>query len=240
MAEENDDLLDPSEIEKLLNAKEEGTTSDDAAAETPKEEPESAASDLLDPSDIEKLLQGAASEDGGSEAKANETESTESQVVNNDDIGSLFDEHASPSGDQSGMPISSHEETEALLNQAEANLAAAISPNLGPGSGIPADLGGTKEFEFPNFESMASSPEEAMALSSLQNVELDLCIELGRTELLIEEVLKMKEGVVVPLDKLAGDPVDILVNGRIIARGEVLVLNDNFCVRVAEIISPEL
>ena len=50
----------------------------------------------------------------------------------------------------------------------------------------------------------------------------------------------MKEGVVVPLDKLAGDPVDILVNGRIIARGEVLVLNDNFCVRVAEIISPEL
>ena len=74
----------------------------------------------------------------------------------------------------------------------------------------------------------------------LKDVELDLRIELGRTELLIEEVLRLKQGAVVPLDKLAGDPVDILVNGRIIARGEVLVLNDNFCVRVAEILSPDI
>ena len=73
----------------------------------------------------------------------------------------------------------------------------------------------------------------------MQDVELDLRIELGRTELLIEEVLQLREGTVVPLDKLAGDPVDILVNGRLIARGEVLVLNDNFCVRVAELISDD-
>ena len=59
-------------------------------------------------------------------------------------------------------------------------------------------------------------------------------------ELLIEEVLQLKSGSVVPLDKLAGDPVDILVNGRLVARGEVLVLNDNFCVRVAEIVAPAL
>ena len=64
-------------------------------------------------------------------------------------------------------------------------------------------------------------------------------IELGRTELLIDEVVKLKEGSVVPLDKLAGDPVYILVNGRLIARGEVLVLNDNFCVRIAEILTPD-
>ncbi|MCA9007195.1 MAG: flagellar motor switch protein FliN [Planctomycetaceae bacterium] len=222
MAEENDDLLDPSEIEKLLNSQGQG-----APADTP---PAGGESDsLLDPADIEKLLQGAT--DAGSSS---------GKVVNNDDIDALFNQHSSAANDQSGMPFSTREETEALLNQAEANLAAAISPNLGPGNGIPQDLGGTKAFEFPNFEAMTSNPEEAMKLSSLQNVELDLCIELGRTELLIEEVLKMKEGVVVPLDKLAGDPVDILVNGRIIARGEVLVLNDNFCVRVAEIISPEL
>tara|TARA_R110000850_G_scaffold66972_9_gene148778 strand:- start:5896 stop:6576 length:681 start_codon:yes stop_codon:yes gene_type:complete len=226
VAEENDDLLDPSEIEKLLNSQGQG-----APAETPSAEGKS--DNLLDPADIEKLLQGAgAAESDGADNPG--------EVVNNDDIDALFNQHSSDADDQSGMPFSSREETEALLNQAEANLAAAISPNLGPGSGIPNDLGGTKSFEFPNFESMVSNPEEAMKLSSLQNVELDLCIELGRTELLIEEVLKMKEGVVVPLDKLAGDPVDILVNGRIIARGEVLVLNDNFCVRVAEIISPEL
>ncbi|HVX60109.1 MAG TPA: FliM/FliN family flagellar motor switch protein [Pirellulales bacterium] len=49
----------------------------------------------------------------------------------------------------------------------------------------------------------------------------------------------MRKGSVVPLDKLAGDPVDIFVNGRLIAKGEVLVLNDNFCVRVAELIAGE-
>ncbi|MFK7776559.1 MAG: flagellar motor switch protein FliN [Gimesia sp.] len=232
MAEENDDLLDPSEIEKLLSSQGADTPADPPSAS---KESGGGSDDLLDPADIEKMMLAASSAEGG-------TKTAESPVVNNDDIDALFNQtpvSASPD-DQSGMPISTHAETEALLNQAEANLAAAISPNLGPGTGIPSDLGGTKSFEFPNFDSIASSPEEAMALSSLQNVELDLCIELGRTELLIEEVLKMKEGVVVPLDKLAGDPVDILVNGRIIARGEVLVLNDNFCVRVAEIISPEI
>ena len=78
-----------------------------------------------------------------------------------------------------------------------------------------------------------------LPISALQDVELDLRIELGRTELLIDDVMKLAEGSVVQLDKLAGDPVDVLVNGRLIARGEVLVLNDNFCVRVAEILTPD-
>jgi flagellar motor switch protein FliN/FliY len=55
----------------------------------------------------------------------------------------------------------------------------------------------------------------------------------------LEDILKLRKGSVVPLDKLAGDPVDIFVNGRLIAKGEVLVLNDNFCVRVAELIAGE-
>ncbi|MND01172.1 Flagellar motor switch protein FliN [compost metagenome] len=53
----------------------------------------------------------------------------------------------------------------------------------------------------------------------------------------LEEVLKLKRGSVVALDKLAGDPVDVFVNGRMVARGEVLVLNDNFCVRVTELVA---
>ena len=73
----------------------------------------------------------------------------------------------------------------------------------------------------------------------MRDVELDLTIELGRTHMHLEDVLKLKQGAVVPLDKLAGDPADIYVNGRLIARGEVLVLNDNFCVRVAELIVGE-
>lgn len=125
---------------------------------------------------------------------------------------------------------------DALLQQAEDHLAAAIgsrSRTQGP------DVSGVSAFEFEDLgRSREDRPKIEFPIAALQEVELDLRIELGRTELLIEEVLQLREGTVVPLDKLAGDPVDILVNGRLIARGEVLVLNDNFCVRIAEILSP--
>jgi flagellar motor switch protein FliN/FliY len=76
------------------------------------------------------------------------------------------------------------------------------------------------------------------ALALLSDVQLQVRIELGRTKMLVEDVLKLNADSVVELDKAAGDPVDIYVNGRRIARGEVLVLNENFCVRVSEIIEP--
>ncbi|MCH9023077.1 MAG: flagellar motor switch protein FliN [Planctomycetes bacterium] len=74
------------------------------------------------------------------------------------------------------------------------------------------------------------------SIELLRDVELNVKIELGRSEMTIEEILKLGNGSVVELDKLAGDPVDILVNEQLIARGEVLVLNENFCVRINEII----
>ncbi|MFO0948588.1 MAG: flagellar motor switch protein FliN [Planctomycetota bacterium] len=73
-------------------------------------------------------------------------------------------------------------------------------------------------------------------LSLILDVDLNVRVELGRTKMYVEEVLKLREGSIVPLEKLAGDPVDIFVNGQLLARGEVLVLNDNFCVRVSEIV----
>jgi flagellar motor switch protein FliN/FliY len=71
----------------------------------------------------------------------------------------------------------------------------------------------------------------------LGDVDLHVMVELGRTEMLVEDVLKLVAGSVVELDKLAGDPVDVYVNQRLVARGEVLVLNDNFCIRISEIIA---
>lgn len=82
------------------------------------------------------------------------------------------------------------------------------------------------------------SPDAAgHSIDLLKDVELDVKIELGRARMYVEDVLKLSEGSVVELDKLAGDPVDIFVNERLVARGEVLVLNDNFCVRVNQIVS---
>lgn len=78
--------------------------------------------------------------------------------------------------------------------------------------------------------------DDRQPIDLLGEVEMDLRIELGRTEMRLEEVLQLRSGSVVALDKLAGDPVDIFVNGRLIARGEVLVMNDNFCIRVTELV----
>lgn len=102
-----------------------------------------------------------------------------------------------------------------------------------PTAGEPADAA---SFALPSF-SRAASKAAGGPIDLLKDVDLNVKIELGRTKMLIEDVLRLAEGSVVELDKLAGDPVDVYVNDQLVARGEVLVLNDNFCVRINEIIS---
>ncbi len=95
----------------------------------------------------------------------------------------------------------------------------------------------TQPVALPEFAA-AGLPEAAVnGIELLGDVELHVTVELGRTQMLVEDVLRLSEGSVVELDKLAGDPVDVYVNGRLIARGEVLVLNDNFCIRISEIVA---
>lgn len=84
---------------------------------------------------------------------------------------------------------------------------------------------------------VGSTAAQQGGIDMLGDVDLDVTIELGRTEMLVEDVLRLASGSVVELNKLAGDPVDVYVNNRLVARGEVLVLNDNFCIRVSEILA---
>jgi len=93
-----------------------------------------------------------------------------------------------------------------------------------------------EKFPLPAFQQVMQDAQIS-SIDLLRDVELTVKIELGRNRMLVEEVLKLAEGSVVELDKLAGDPVDVFVNDRLVARGEVLVLNDNFCVRVNEIVA---
>lgn len=106
--------------------------------------------------------------------------------------------------------------------------------------GTPGDAAkvGATPFDLPGFAG-ASGGSSQRAIDLLSDVNLNVKIELGRTRMLVEDVLRLGEGAVVELDKLAGDPVDVFVNDRLVARGEVLVLNDNFCVRINEILSPQ-
>jgi flagellar motor switch protein FliN/FliY len=76
-------------------------------------------------------------------------------------------------------------------------------------------------------------------LRVLENIEVTMTVEVGNTEIKIRDLLRLNEGSVIELDRLAGDPLDILVNGTIIARGEVVMVGERFGIRFSEIVSPE-
>ena len=79
---------------------------------------------------------------------------------------------------------------------------------------------------------------ETRRLEMLLDVPLDISVELGRSRMSIQELLNLGPGAVVELDKVAGEPLDILVNQRLVARGEAVVVNDKFGVRITDIVSP--
>ncbi len=148
------------------------------------------------------------------------------------------DAHADPVADLSASSASL-ENVDADLASAQASIDELLKQaNFeDPSSMAPADSPlPTTPFELPNFQ-QAMADAQVSSIDLLRDVELNVKIELGRSRMLVEDVLKLSEGSVVELDKLAGDPVDVFVNDRLVARGEVLVLNDNFCVRVNEIMA---
>ena len=88
---------------------------------------------------------------------------------------------------------------------------------------------------------MSGAPDSSLsdARERVAGQDLDLKIELGRTQMVFEDVLKLRKGSVVPLDKGAAERLDIVAGGRLVARGEVVVLDNHFCVRVVELIGGE-
>jgi flagellar motor switch protein FliN/FliY len=76
-------------------------------------------------------------------------------------------------------------------------------------------------------------------LDMLLDVPLEVQVELGRTRMTIQDLLQLGPGSVIELDKVAGEALDILVNGRLVARGEAVVVNDKFGIRITDIVSPQ-
>jgi flagellar motor switch protein FliN/FliY len=106
--------------------------------------------------------------------------------------------------------------------RAVVGLAAAVSG----GRTLPARGGGT-----------AAAPARG-GLDLLHDVEMEVTAELGRTRMSVRELLSLQPGTVIELDRAAGGPADLLVNGRLIARGEVVVIDENFGIRITEIVPP--
>ena len=93
--------------------------------------------------------------------------------------------------------------------------------------------------EAPVEETKSSERVSVDNLRVLENIDVTLTVEVGQTEIKIRDLLRLNEGSVIELDRLAGDPLDILVNGTIIARGEIVMVGERFGIRFSEIVSPE-
>ncbi len=85
----------------------------------------------------------------------------------------------------------------------------------------------------------AKNEGSSRRLDMLLDVPLEVNVELGRTRMTIQDLLQLGPGSVIELDKVAGEALDILINGRLVARGEAVVVNDTFGIRITDIVSPQ-
>jgi flagellar motor switch protein FliN/FliY len=92
------------------------------------------------------------------------------------------------------------------------------------------------EVSFSEFQK-SDTAKGSMALDFIMDIPLTLNVELGRSQLLISELLQLGQGSVIELTKLAGEPMDVFVNQRLVARGEVVVVNEKFGVRLTDVVS---
>ena len=178
--------------------------------------PDGDAAGALDQNETDAVLAGG----GGGEAPLDDTGGSLSQA----DIDAALSE----AGIATGLP-----EVPAVPAAPAATMP---PPTL---SGNVVQGGDLQSFDLPDLQaSHAAALANVASIEMLRDVDLNVKIELGRSRMLVEDVLKLDSGAVVELDKLAGDPVEVFVNEQLVARGEVLVLNDNFCVRINEIVAP--
>ena len=101
------------------------------------------------------------------------------------------------------------------------------------------DVNEQQQDQAPSEFSAATGGASAENLRVLENIEVQLAVEVGNTEIKIRDLLRLNEGSVIELDRLAGDPLDILVNGTMIAKGEIVMVGERFGVRFTEIVDPE-
>lgn len=128
---------------------------------------------------------------------------------------------ANPAVEDDGQ-ISDDDWAAAMAEQADADAAPAHQP---------ADI-------FPSFASPDGAGGMMNELDMILDIPVQITVELGRTKITIKNLLQLAHGSVVELDAMAGEPMDVLVNGTLIAQGEVVVVNDKFGIRLTDIITP--
>jgi len=139
--------------------------------------------------------------------------------------------------------------TEAIVDEVTEvteEIAEAISEAEAPqakASSKPSETDGTvtvQPVQFASFEDLSQAQGETNKnLEILMDIKLQLTVELGRTELPIKKVLELTRGSIIELEKVAGEPVELYANGKLVAHGEVVVIEDNFGLRITSITDPD-
>jgi flagellar motor switch protein FliN/FliY len=124
------------------------------------------------------------------------------------------------------------EEDDGMADWAEALLEQKSSDDAGGGMASGGVLSGE------SLRSFASGDAPIDDISRVLDIPVQLSVELGRTKVPIRHILQLGQGSVVELDALAGEPMDVLVNGYLIAQGEVVVVNDKFGIRLTDVVTP--
>ena len=124
-----------------------------------------------------------------------------------------------------------------------AEWAAALSETKGGGNEVASELAAPSESvapaQFTNFQSaQAINTGTGNDINMILDIPVQLTVELGRTRIPIKHILQLAQGSVVELETMAGEPMDVLVNGYLIAQGEVVVVNDKFGIRLTDIVTP--
>ncbi len=120
-----------------------------------------------------------------------------------------------------------------------AEWAAALAESKGVASEVAPPAETVAPASFTNFAPPSGAPQGAgNDINMILDIPVQLTVELGRTRIPIKHILQLAQGSVVELDALAGEPMDVLVNGYLIAQGEVVVVNDKFGIRLTDIVTP--
>lgn len=123
----------------------------------------------------------------------------------------------------------------------ESKAASPPASSSGGGDAFGTALAGTPQVSpatFQNFSAPGAGSGVENDLNMILDIPVQLTVELGRTKIPIKNILQLAQGSVVELDALAGEPMDVLVNGYLIAQGEVVVVNDKFGIRLTDIVTP--
>lgn len=104
-------------------------------------------------------------------------------------------------------------------------------------SGLASDTAELKELQAGH--SAAERPLANVNLDMIMDVSVTVSIEVGRARMSINELLKLSQGAIIELDRMAGEPLDVLVNGTLVARGEIVVVKEKFGIMLTEVVSPE-